>query len=102
MVNEVGLSNSINLLHYFPKIGWRTALSNLSQTVTWQDGAGRSADLHRDDKRRIAATRTSGRVLWKREKRCRIEPAIFIRGQDESSGGASASCPAWFAGSFSC
>jgi hypothetical protein len=29
-------------------------------------------------------------VLWKRENRSWIETAIFIRGQDESSGGASA------------
>jgi hypothetical protein len=56
----------------------------LAQTVAWQDGAGPSVDMRRDGKCRFAATRPSGRVLWKRENRCRIEPSMLIRGPDES------------------
>ena len=37
----------------------------LCQTVAWQDGTGRSADMHREGKSSFTTTRPSVRVPWK-------------------------------------
>jgi hypothetical protein len=66
----------------------------LRQTVTWQDDAVRSVNMYRDGKSSFTATRPSGRVPWRRKNRCRVKPAVSIRGQDKARGGAPANCPA--------